>query len=116
MISPDKTTGISINSPTAATTFPPEAEYAPGEVLVVYKYQPNLTTAQGQQITAELNGKIGGIVIDTMKMKIDPINYKRIQLIRLPSNVSVQDAVTFYQQNASVEYAQPNYIYYLATT
>lgn len=104
-ISPNMTLSQNAGSIRTRETISPNAEFEPGSVLVIYKSE--LSARQRDTISSELNKQIGGVLFDTLA-------FKSTQLIHLPSNVSVTAAVYFYEQNSSVDYAQPNYIYHVA--
>ncbi len=102
------TTAVSIiNSTFVMTPSPTPTRYMAGEVIV--RYNPNLSKEQFFQISTALNTKIGVNPTDASAH-----NMPYIQLVHLPSDVSVESAVAFYKQNESVKWAQPNFIYNLA--
>lgn len=80
-----------------------ELHYAPGEVIVQYK-----SNAAPSRAVA-LHGQKG---IRAVKHFTNP---GLIQL-RLPEDMSVEDALEMYRQDADVEYAEPNYYRYPAAT
>lgn len=73
------------------------AEFAPGEILVKFKEGTN----QG-----EINALNAHMRTKELK-RIERINVRRI---KLPPDISVEDAVTEYKMDPNVEYAEPNYI------
>ncbi len=79
------------------------ADYKPGEVLVKFKKGVTLQAANAA------NGKVQAV----LKRKIE---HSEASLVKLPSNISVEQAVQEYKNNPDVEYAQPNYIYKVADT
>ncbi len=72
-------------------------KYLPGEVLVKFKLGTDKTKIQS------LHNMLGAT-------KIKEIRQVKVQHIKLPSNISVEEAVTHYSQDPDVEYAEPNYI------
>ncbi len=79
------------------------AEFVPGEVLV--KFKKGTTHAK---ITA-LHSNLGA---QEMR-RIEPIGVMRI---KLPSDISVKQAVAQYKMDPNVEYAEPNYIRHFEAT
>ena len=77
--------------------------FVPGELLVKFKGEPafgnlsSLHAENGASVTKEFS-EIGW------------------QVIKLPDNVSTEQALAQYAKSPEVEYAQPNYIYRLAET
>jgi len=92
-------------TPVAAPS-PTRRLYLDSEVLV--KYNSSLSNRSFIRISNALNREIGGSSIDA---SVHGMPY--VQLIQLPPDISVDAAVEFYEKNESVEYAQPNIIYYL---
>ena len=81
-----------------------EAQYVPGEVLVKFK------EGTPAQVAANLHAALK----ISRKRELHKL---RLHHVKLPEKVSVEDAVRRYQQDPSVEYAEPNYtIHALATT
>jgi thermitase len=75
----------------------PAAKYQPGEVLV--RFRPGISKSQMDAVHASVGAKVVR-------------SYSRVenlQLVRLPANVSVREAIRRYRQNPQVLYAQPNY-------
>lgn len=79
------------------------AEYVPGEILV--KFKPRVPAAS----IARLNYQLAAT-------KIRDISLIRVQHLKIPEDISVEEAVGMYQDNPEVEYAQPNYIYHTLAT
>jgi hypothetical protein len=75
----------------------PVAKYRPGEVLV--RFRPGVSKAQMDAVHA----RVGAEVVRSYS------RVTNLQLVRLPTNVSVPEAIRRYRQNAEVLYAQPNY-------
>ena len=78
-------------------------EYIPGEILV--KYKDGITT--GTMNTLHKN--IGSVKKKDFK-KI------RVQHLKLPDNINVEEAVEYYKRDPNVEYAEPNYIVHIDAT
>jgi thermitase len=64
------------------------ALYKEGEIIVKFKNNPSNQTLKSQAISKILN----------------------IHVIKLPSNMKVEDALKKYRNDPNVEYAEPNYI------
>ncbi len=79
------------------------AEYVPGELLVKYRNTVALSRVSmlHQNIAAVKKGE-----------------FKRINVhhIKLPDNMSVEDAIAYYSQDPDIEYAEPNYIVHATAT
>ncbi len=76
-------------------------EYVPGELLVKFKEGASRAEVQG------LHSALGAIETK----RIEPLEVRRI---KLPLGLSVEQAITLYQMDPNVEYAEPNYIVHLA--
>ena len=76
------------------------AEFVPGEVLV--KFKEKATKAEIQALHSYLRAQ-------EIK-RIEPIEVSRI---KLPSDISVEEAVVHYKRDPNVDYAEPNYIIHL---
>lgn len=92
------------------TTIPAGAEYAPGEMLVRFAGK-----AGGiQRSTAEKNEILsfsGGAKVER--------NFRLVQglsLVKLPTGLTVRDAVKTFNKADGILYAEPNYKIYLAST
>ncbi len=77
------------------------AEFMPGEVLIKFKEK----TPQ-----AEMKALHSYLQAQEIK-RIEPIGVRRI---KLPSDISVKEAVAHYKMDPNVEYAEPNYIIHFA--
>ena len=77
--------------------------FVKGELLVKYKNG----TASRAAVT--LNNEIGATVVE----EFPELGWQRV---RLPANLSINQAVSRYQNNAEIESAQPNFIYNLLAT
>ncbi|MBI4688237.1 MAG: S8 family serine peptidase [Nitrospirae bacterium] len=82
------------------------AEYMQGEVLVKFKQSTS------QQAINAANNKVQA----ALKKKMHVLTSSEASVMKLPSNVSVMQAVYEYKKDPNVEYAQPNYIYRRALT
>jgi subtilisin family serine protease len=78
------------------------ARYVPGEVLVKFKTG---TSASRMQV---LHNALGAV-------KIKEIRHIGVHRIKLPHEMSVEDAIKYYKAEPDVEYAEPNYILRKAT-
>lgn len=75
------------------------ADYVPGEILVKFK---DTSPSRSASITS-IHSSVGSIQKKTFKKL-------KIQHMKLPEDLSVEEAVRLYQQEPDVEYAEPNYI------
>ena len=98
---------LSPENSTPATPDLSSAKYVPGEVIV--RYDANLSKEQFLRIASSLNREING----SNPIDASAHNMPNIQLIHLPPGVSVEYAITFYEKNVSVIWAQPDYLYHL---
>jgi len=73
------------------------AEYVPGEVLVKFKSETDAVAMN------RLHRSAGSVRKKDFKKT-------GIQQVKLPDDLSVQEAVEFYNNDPGVEYAEPNYI------
>ncbi len=79
-------------------------EYVPGEILVRFKDSADTVTINR---------------LHTFRKAVNKKDFRplRLQQIKLPDNMSVEEAVEYYRSDPNVEYAEPNYIVHaLATT
>jgi subtilisin family serine protease len=72
-------------------------EYVPGEILVKFKDNADALAVNN------LHKKIGSF----KKKEFKGI---RVHRLKLPDNMSVEEAVDYYKRDPNVEYAEPNYI------
>lgn len=79
------------------------AEYVPGEVLVKFKDTSNTF------VIKKLHEHIGSL-------KKEEFNKIKVHHIKLPKDVSVDEAIRYYMQAPNVEYAEPNYIVHAMST
>jgi subtilisin family serine protease len=77
------------------------AEFVPGEVLI--KFKEKATQAEMKALHSYLQAQ--------EIRRIKPIGVRRI---KLPSDISVKEAVAHYKMDPNVEYAEPNYIIHFA--
>ena len=77
--------------------------YVEGELLVKYK------SGTASAPIRERNNKIGAVVIENFS----DLGWQRV---KLPSDLSVNQAISLYKNFVEVETAQPNFIYHLAAT
>jgi subtilisin family serine protease len=81
-----------------------DARYIPGEVLVKFK----------KGTRAEDAGNLHATIKASKKRELPRL---RLHRLKLPKHISVEDAVSKYEQDPNVEYAEPNYmVQALATT
>ena len=80
-----------------------EGAYVPGELLV--KYRPSVRASASEYFTSRWS-------ISTIR------SFKRIgvQHLKLPKDMTVEEALKIYHNDPSVEYAEPNYLRYAAAT
>ncbi|MFU8838598.1 MAG: S8 family serine peptidase [Thiohalomonadaceae bacterium] len=83
-----------------ALAAPPAGQYVPGELLVKYR--------EGAQIET-LHAASKATPLGQMPLR-------RWQHLRLPPELSVEEAIALYRQQPEVEYAEPNYLAYKAET
>lgn len=79
------------------------AEHVPGEVLVKYRSDSALRAVDG------LHHNIGSV----KKREFKKI---RVQRLKLPDDMTIEEAIEYYRQDPNVEYAEPNYIVYASDT
>lgn len=88
-------------APTAAATSLQsrwgDGDYVPGEVLVKFKDEESRAQSIGRQSGQELE-------------ELDRAGLTRV---KIQDDLAVEDAISAYQDDLNVEYAQPNYIYRL---
>ncbi len=77
-----------------------QGSYVPGELLVKYR-SPSSAQLMRAQIGAET---------------IRHFEHLNVEHLKLPSNLSVEEALKIFNADPSVEYAEPNYLYYLTST
>ena len=77
--------------------------YVPGELLV--KYKPSVSATASERYKTWFN-------IST-KRTFEKIGVKHV---KLPEDMTVQEALEIYQNDPDVEYAEPNYYWYITAT
>ena len=80
-------------------------EYVAGQVIVRYNTSKFQTPGTMNIFAAASNEKIGAAVEEDFRRSGLP----GVQIVKLPENVSVGDAITEYLKNPAVLYAEPNY-------
>jgi len=87
-------------------SFGPHDKYVRDEVLV--RFKPEARTERGvvQASAAAAHAKLGAVV------KEEFTGVPGLQLVKLPAEVTVPDAVAQYQRNPDVLYAEANYLQY----
>ena len=78
-------------------------EFVPGEILV--KFKDGVNQSQISALNSYLQSK-----------EFKRIGQIKVRRIKLPPDISVEDAVLNYKMDPDVEYAEPNYIIHLAKT
>ena len=92
----------------AMTALSPDAphpsKYVPGEVLVKFKDE-----------AASLGIKSINVDGDAHEIKAFPVNGRVIHQYKLDGALSVDEAVLKFRSNPAIEYAEPNYLYWIKT-
>lgn len=76
--------------------------YKKNELFVKFKYNSETSYKKNSQM---VNRQIGVTVIKEYS------EVKGLQLVRIPANMSLKDAIAKYKKNSNVIYAEPNYAY-----
>jgi len=76
--------------------------YKKNELFVKFKYSSETSYKKNSQM---VNRQIGVTVIKEYS------EVKGLQLVRIPANMSLKDAIAKYKKNSNVIYAEPNYAY-----
>lgn len=76
--------------------------YKKNELFVKFKYSSETSY---KKISQMVNRQIGVTVIKEYS------EVKGLQLVRIPANMSLKDAIAKYKKNSNVIYAEPNYAY-----
>ncbi|MEL7670801.1 S8 family serine peptidase [Methanobacterium sp.] len=97
--STSNSSNIVINSTSKNTS---SINYKKNELFVKFKYS---SKASYQKISKMVNLQIGATVIKEYS------DVKGLQLVRIPANMSLKDAIAKYKKNSNVIYAEPNYAY-----
>ena len=82
--------------------------YVSGEVIV--KFRPR--GAGGEGILKTIREKIHAVIGAKIKKNFANVGQSTLDLVKIPGNRSVKDAVDWYSRNPDVLYAEPNYIVY----
>jgi thermitase len=85
-------------------------EYVSGQVIVRYNSNRFKNVKVMNAYTADSNAKIGARV----EKDFSDAGLSGIQVVTLPENLSVDDAIEEYRKNPDVLYAEPNYIYHIS--
>ena len=78
-------------------------DYVPGEILIKYKSSVSASSIEVSQ------SRLGTSTIKTFK-------YIGVRHVKLPVDLSVEDALKIYKNDPDVEYAEPNYYRYATAT
>lgn len=79
-------------------------DYAPSELLV--KFKAGVPT----YVMSDIHRGVGAQVLKSFRA--DP----RLHQVRIPKGWDLEKALAYYQSRADVQYAQPNWVYHVATT
>ena len=80
------------------------AQYVPGEVLVKFRDEASSSGIQSLNVVA-----------GAKEIRVLSVNARMIHQYKLEGALSVDEAVLKYRSNPAVEYAEPNYLYWLKT-
>ena len=89
--------------PSLASALSQPNGYAPGEILIKYKKQTP------DAFIHTLNGQVG---ITTTRIS----SHRPLFRMRLPADITVQQAMGLYNENPYVDYAEPNYVIHINQT
>lgn len=78
------------------------ANYKKNELFVKFKYS---SKSSYKKISQAINRQIGATVIKEYS------EVKGLQLVKIPANISLKNAILKYKKNSNVIYAEPNYAY-----
>ncbi len=81
------------------------ARYVPGEVLVKFRDEASSSGIQSLNMVA-----------GATEIRVLSVNARMIHQYKLEGALSVDEAVSKYRSNPAVEYAEPNYLYWLQAT
>ncbi len=90
--------------------FSPGTGYTPGEVIVRFKPDKDLSREQRWAAHNSVHNRIGS----KLKHDFEDLGLSDMQVVDLPAGMSVEDAVSSYKADPSVLYVQPNYIVQVA--
>ena len=99
-ISSTSTSSNIATSSTSKSTSSPN--YKKNELFVKFKYS---SKASYKKISQTVNRQIGATVIKEYS------EVKGLQLVKIPVNISLKNAIAKYKKNSNVIYAEPNYAY-----
>lgn len=88
---------INITNPSNSTI------YRANEILVRFK-SPNSSNTSLEEISRNIHQKVGSTVLKEFN------EIKGLQLVKIPDNMTLDEALAIYTQNENVIYAEPNYI------
>ncbi len=118
---PNETTAIPTNVPTnvqqtssdsLATVSSEHETYVSNELIVRYNYKKIANKGLLTASSAKTNMEIGAVVQQDFSNEGLP----GMQVVRIPDNMSVDDAIAIYENSPDILYAEPNYIVKIATT
>jgi len=81
-------------------------DYVPGELIVWFAPQAEISTQAMEQIYTTTHAQVGAEPIKTLSA----LGHTNIQLVQIPAETSVQQAVQSYLSIEGITYAEPNYI------
>ena len=81
-------------------------KYVENEILVKFRDEEGLTENLKEYARDKVHKKVGG----TLKKDYKKSGQEGLHLVVVPEGVSVEEMIDEYQNDPSVEYAQPNYI------
>jgi subtilisin family serine protease len=88
-------------------------DYAPDEIIVRLKPVPGMNVAQSSSAAAQVNREVNPYII--VKRDLTSNGLAGVQVVKLPSNLSVPDALEQYRKDPRVQYAEPNYRRYITS-
>ena len=90
-------------------TVPERPLYDPGSIIVRFKPDVASSPSQLARVSETTHSQTGSIAA----MDYSDIGLSGMQMVQLPKDLSVTDAVNIYSRNPDVLYAEPNYYYYI---
>ena len=93
--------------PVQCTSDDSHREYIPGDVIAVFAPQDDLSEEEMELIYSNAHVKIGAEVVETLAC----FGYPNFQLVRIPAELSVEQAVQDYFSIEGVLHAEPNHIF-----
>lgn len=85
------------------------SEFAPDRVIVKFK-TAGIAASSVKQVQAEANAALGASVIADERA----LGVSGMQVVTVPNSTGTLKAVSLYEMNPLVEYAQPDYIYHIS--